>query len=479
MCYNSYKYIYFTRVCVARENYFGWEETMMAKQKRLNYLVDGVIVHTEFLKVGEKIRILKAPVRDGYVFKEWKDHPIFMPADHLNIEAVYIGGDYTLVYLVDGVEVDRALVQYGSKIDPLPAPEREGLTFSGWQGLPEIMPAHDVTASGTFSDFPFTLTLLVDDEVYATHQFSAGADLSDLPTPEREGYEFTGWGKRYKKMPASNLTMKGKFRAKEHKLIFNVDDEYRFEKLVAYGTELSAIVAPERDFHTFTGWGEVPTTMPDHDMVFNGCLSLADVDIKDKVTKIGKYAFKDCKSLEEITIPRSVMSIGIGPFRGCAELKKIKVDPKSRFFKSVDDVLFNKNKSTIIAYPANSREVQYDIPDSVTVISDWTFSECKKLNRISIPDSVEEIGEGAFSNCVLLDELEIPDSVEKIDDCAFRGCSNLEKIVIPSSVSELGWGLFDGCRETLIVYCDEGSDIWNYCRRNHIMVDAIENAVNE
>ena len=274
MCYNSYKYIYFTRVCVARENYFGWEETMMAKQKRLNYLVDGVIVHTEFLKVGEKIRILKAPVRDGYVFKEWKDHPIFMPADHLNIEAVYIRGDYTLVYLVDGVEVDRALVQYGSKIDPLPAPEREGLTFSGWQGLPEIMPAHDVTASGTFSDFPFTLTLLVDDEVYATHQFSAGADLSDLPTPEREGYEFTGWGKRYKKMPASNLTMKGKFRAKEHKLIFNVDDEYRFEKLVAYGTELSAIVAPERDFHTFTGWGEVPATMPDHDMVFNGYFNI-------------------------------------------------------------------------------------------------------------------------------------------------------------------------------------------------------------
>ena len=68
------------------------------------------------------------------------------------------------------------------------------------------------------------------------------------------------------------------------------------------------------------------------------------------------------------------------------------------------------------------------IPDSVTVISDWAFCECKKLNRVTIPDSVNEIGEGAFCNCVLLDEVEIPDSVMKIDDCAFRGCTSLERV---------------------------------------------------
>lgn len=154
---------------------------------------------------------------------------------------------------------------------------------------------------------------------------------------------------------------------------------------------------------------------------------------------------------------------------------EIRVDPNNKHFKSSpnkregnDHVLFNKNKSIIIAYPASSREVQYDIPDSVVYISDWAFSECKKLNRISIPDSVHEIGEGAFSNCILLDEVEIPDSVEKIDDCAFRGCSSLERVVIPASVTELGWGLFDGCENNIIVYCEEGSVIQEYCRRNGI-----------
>lgn len=111
-------------------------------------------------------------------------------------------------------------------------------------------------------------------------------------------------------------------------------------------------------------------------------------------------------------------------------------------------------------------------------ISDWTFSECSKLNRISILDSVNEIGEGAFCNCKLLDELIVPDTVEKIDDCAFRGCESLERILIPSSVIELGWGLFDECSDDLVVYCDEDSEIRAYCERNKIKNDRICNMEN-
>ena len=211
------------------------------------------------------------------------------------------------------------------------------------------------------------------------------------------------------------------------------------------------------------------------DLVFSGCSSLKQVVFPQGIKKIGKAAFKNCTSLTQIDLPASLISISTDVFRGCESLRTIRIDPKNKHYKSepnkrdgVDHVLFNKSKSEIVAYPAASREVQYDIPDSVIQISDWTFSECKKLNRISIPDSVQGIGEGAFCNCVLLDELEIPDSVTFIDDCCFRGCASLEKVIIPSSVTELGWGLFDGCHENLVVYCDEGSAVYNYCKRNKI-----------
>ncbi len=211
------------------------------------------------------------------------------------------------------------------------------------------------------------------------------------------------------------------------------------------------------------------------DLAFNGCVSITKIELHEGLKKIGKSAFKNCRALTKIVLPATITSISNAPFRGCESLKSIRVEGKNKYYKSeankregTDHVLFNKNKSVIIAYPASSREVQYDIPDSVTVISDWAFCDCKKLNRITIPDSVHEIGEGAFSNCALLDEVEIPDSVTIIDDCAFRGCISLEKVVIPSSVTELGWGLFDGCENSVVVYCDEGSAIQEYCIRNAI-----------
>lgn len=213
------------------------------------------------------------------------------------------------------------------------------------------------------------------------------------------------------------------------------------------------------------------------DLVFNGCSNLKKVVLNNELKKIGKGAFKNCEALEEIEIPALVSHIGDAPFRGCKKLKSIKVNAKSKTFKSVacdesgeNHVLFNKNKSVIITYPAASCEegVKYDIPDSVTVVSNWTFCDCKNLKEIVIPDSVSEIGEGAFCNCTGIERLEIPDTVTKIDDCAFRGCFNLKEVIIPPSVDELGWGLFDGCEDKVEVTCQENSEIYKYCTRHGI-----------
>ncbi len=203
------------------------------------------------------------------------------------------------------------------------------------------------------------------------------------------------------------------------------------------------------------------------DMVFNGCLSLERVYMKDKITKIGKYAFKDCKSLESVYIPKSVNSIGIGPFRGCTNLKEIEVDPKSHYYKSVDNVLFNKSKSILIAFSPMKPVSKYEIPDSVTEIRAWSFCSCTALKEIVIPDSVTEIGEGAFYQCESLVDISIPDSVDKIDDTAFRGCINLETVEIPDSVVEFGWGVFNGC-DKLRVICSNNSVAAKYCDKKNI-----------
>ncbi|MBQ8529394.1 MAG: leucine-rich repeat protein [Clostridia bacterium] len=203
------------------------------------------------------------------------------------------------------------------------------------------------------------------------------------------------------------------------------------------------------------------------DMAFNGCLSLERIDMKDKLTKIGKYAFKDCKSLESIFLPASVNFIGQGLFRNCTNLKEIHVDPKSRYFKSVDNVLFNKSKSEIYAFSPKQPITSYSIPDSVTKIQAWSFCNCTSLEKIIIPDSVTCIGEGAFYQCESLRTLDVPESVDKIDDTAFRGCINMETITIPDSVVDFGWGVFNGCSK-LRVICSDNSAAAKYCDKKNI-----------
>lgn len=203
------------------------------------------------------------------------------------------------------------------------------------------------------------------------------------------------------------------------------------------------------------------------DMAFAGCVEMNEVILQSGLNKIGKNAFKDCEKLTEIYIPETVHSMGTSPFRGCVRLQSIEVNKKNKYFKSVDEVLFNKNKSKLICYPASKDKYEYEIPDSVTVISDWSFCDCSQLNKIIIPDSVNEIGEGSFYRCTKLKAVEIPDSVVRIDDIAFRGCRELESIAIPDSVKEFGWGIFNGC-EKITVYCDENSFAYKYCQKKNI-----------
>ncbi len=202
--------------------------------------------------------------------------------------------------------------------------------------------------------------------------------------------------------------------------------------------------------------------------VFSGCTSLAEITIPDSVTEIGDSAFSDCTSLAELTIPDSVTEIGsnafycctalskvklpngltkIGysAFRGCINLTDITISSDNKNFSSVDGVLFSKDMSTLLVYPAGSKRSTYIVPDSVTEIGDYTFYYCKNLREITIPDSVTEIGYQAFSGCTSLTEIVIPDSVTEIGSFAFSGCTSLSKVQLPNGLTKIGDSAFYYC----------------------------------
>lgn len=118
--------------------------------------------------------------------------------------------------------------------------------------------------------------------------------------------------------------------------------------------------------------------------------------IPSGVTKIDSASFEGCSNLKIINIPSSVTSIDSDAFRSCSGLTSINVDKANKNYSSVNGVLFNKNKTKLILYPAGKADRSYTIPSSVTSIDGGVFSGCSNLSAISLPDSINYISSYAF-----------------------------------------------------------------------------------
>lgn len=181
------------------------------------------------------------------------------------------------------------------------------------------------------------------------------------------------------------------------------------------------------DVLVIRGNGDMPDYLPDNDVAPWQNENFNSIDIGHGITSIGRYAFFGCSSFASVSISGTVTSIENYAFSNCTSMISITVDLNNPAYSSEDDVLFNINKTTLVAFPAG-KTGSYTIPEPVETIGDFAFSD-SGLTSVVIPNSVTSINTYAFFNCYNLTSVIIPASVKNIGDQAFFYCKRLSEVV--------------------------------------------------
>lgn len=214
---------------------------------------------------------------------------------------------------------------------------------------------------------------------------------------------------------------------------------------------------------------------------------ITKVVVSEGVTSIGAFAFNGLTAVSEYDIGANVNTISQWALETSAA-KVFNLNGNTNFKTDDNGVLFNKDGTTLIAYPGGSAvRDEYTVPSAVTAIEygafvgcpikkltignnvetglpSWsfnggvleeldvdcsfdrsTFAQITTLKKVTLGDSIKEIPQMAFLNCTGLQTVSIPSGLTKIGTQAFFGCSSLQNVTLPASLTEIGYQAFRDC----------------------------------
>ena len=197
---------------------------------------------------------------------------------------------------------------------------------------------------------------------------------------------------------------------------------------------------------------------------FANAYALTDITIPGSVGSLGFLSFGYCRSVktvvieegaleslpsfyfsgspgvygpDEISLPSTVVYISpITVFNSLSAAKRITVAPENPSYATLDGVLYSKDMTVLLKYPALKPDVCFEAPASVTGLGERAFYAAAKLEYLDLSGTgVTTIDANTpFVNMAALKYLNLPDGLRSVPAAAFSG-TNLEKLYVPSAVT--------------------------------------------
>ena len=254
-------------------------------------------------------------------------------------------------------------------------------------------------------------------------------------------------------------------------------------------------------------------TIPDgvrviNNSTFNGCAKLTTVVLPSGLTTIGASAFAGCDKLSSIGVagsttnemPTSLTTIGKCAFQGSG-LPAITLNEG---LKTIGDGAFSPSKLTTINIPASVENIgegafTYNYLESISVADGNThfITDGKTLIALiddnnktlltyarantettsyAVPDGVTRIGAYAFSNSDHLTEVILPEGLKTIGDNAFYDCDAITDIAIPATVESIGTEGFESCDKLATIRVFRGGDAITTIGQNAFTLSSLDPA---
>ncbi len=151
-------------------------------------------------------------------------------------------------------------------------------------------------------------------------------------------------------------------------------------------------------------------------VAFQYCRFKGNLNLPTSLVHIGDAAFNHCTQFENevLVIPENVKTLGgdrvvkentyysshlFYDFGNPKKFKEFRVAAGNKYFCADNGVLYDIDKTRIIAYPSGKTEEIFEIPEGVTQLDELCFGKCSALKEIVLPDSYV-ISERAPANVV-------------------------------------------------------------------------------
>ena len=157
----------------------------------------------------------------------------------------------------------------------LTATPNEGYHFDKWSNDVTENPYtfavdKDLALIATFDAKEYNLIYMVDGVEYKKVPVKFGSTITPEAFPTKVGYTFSGWGEIPATMPTSDVTVNGTFAINKYTFTFDTDGGSEVAGITQdYNSAITAPAAPTKPGYTFAGWvPAIPETVPAENMSF-------------------------------------------------------------------------------------------------------------------------------------------------------------------------------------------------------------------